>query len=205
MKEDILEQLIDGYFLRQPGTFTKHNVKYRPDQSTISKENKRLYSVHSDIDVITINLKDKSTNVVSCKSWQGGFDVKHYLELLSDSKKMTIVSGREVWKTFRELTNPIWSKAFRDKIYEETNSKTFNYYIAVTKLINSDRDYDFCNNKEFIKLLSNDGEFNVTIKFLTLEKIIEEIRMGSKSTAVESTEIGRILQLIEAAGLKITK
>ena len=47
MKEDILEQLIDGYLLRQPGTFTKHNVKYRPDQKALKKEDKNKVNPHS--------------------------------------------------------------------------------------------------------------------------------------------------------------
>lgn len=69
MKEDILEQLIDGYFLRQSATFTKHSVKYRPDQNSLKKEDKNKYSVHSDIDILAVNLKTKETNVVTCKSW----------------------------------------------------------------------------------------------------------------------------------------
>jgi len=137
MKEDILEQLIDGYFLRKPSTFTKHNIKYRPDLNFISKGEKNKYSVHSDIDIISINTFTKDINVVSCKSWQGGFDIKFYFNKLSNPQNHTyIYSGKEVWKSFREITNPIWAKAFRDKVFEETNSKKFNYYIAVTKLLN---------------------------------------------------------------------
>ena len=30
MKEDILEQIVDDWFLSRPGVFTKHNVKFRP-------------------------------------------------------------------------------------------------------------------------------------------------------------------------------
>lgn len=50
-----------------------------------------------------------------------------------------------VWKSFRELTDQVWTKAFRDKIFEETNSKKFNYIIAVTKLNNSKRINEFSN------------------------------------------------------------
>lgn len=206
MKEDILEQLIDGYFLRQPGTFTKHNVKYRPDQKTLKKEDKSKYSVHSDIDVLSVNLKTKTTNVVTCKSWQGGFDVEKHLEWLSDSKNHSKkVSGREVWKSFRELTDKVWSKAFRDKIFEETNSKQFDYIIAVTKLNNSKRINEFCTNKNFLNILSDNGDFKVTISFLTLETIITTIQNEPQNTAVESTEIGRFLQLLKAADIKFER
>jgi predicted nucleic acid-binding Zn finger protein len=204
MKEDILEQLIDGYFLRKPSTFTKHNIKYRPDLNFISKGQKNKYSVHSDIDIISINTFSKETNVVSCKSWQGGFDIKFYFNQLSNPNNHTnIHSGKEVWKSFREITNPIWAKAFRDKVFEETNSKKFNYYIAVTKLLNQQVKDDFCNCKNFLNLLSNDGEFEVKIDFLTFENIFTEIQNSEMSTTIESTEIGRILQLFKSAGLKI--
>lgn len=206
MKEDILEQLIDGYFLRQPATFTKHNVKYRPDPNSISEEKKNKYSVHSDIDILSINLKTNVTNVVTCKSWQGGFNVKKHLEWLSDPRKhSTKVSGREVWKSFRELTDPVWSAAFRNKIFEETNSKQFNYIIAVTKLNNSQAIRDFCTNENFLKTLSNNNEFNVTMSFLSLETIITTIQNEPQSTAVESTEIGRFLQLLNAADMKFVR
>lgn len=132
MKEDILEQLIDGYYLRQPSTFTKHNVKYRPDANLIPSSLKNKYSVHSDIDILTFNTRTKVTNVVTCKSWQGGFNVEKHLRLLSDpKKKFTKLSGREVWKSFRELTDPVWATAFRSKVFEETKQKKFNYIIAV--------------------------------------------------------------------------
>jgi hypothetical protein len=206
MKEDILEQLIDGYYLRQPSTFTKHNVKYRPDPNSVESKIKNKYTVHSDIDVISINLKTGETNVISCKSWQGGFDVKFYLHYLSDANNHSFkYSGREIWKSFREITDPVWAKAFRDKIYEETNQKKFNYIIAVTKLTHESQVEDFCSCKQFLDLLSNNGEFEVTISFLTVEKIFTEIQNSPIATAVESTEIGRILQLLKSAGLKFER
>ena len=206
MTEDILEQLISSYFLRKPSTFTKHNIKYRPVLETMSKEEKKLYSVNSDIDVISINTKTKNVNVVTCKSWQGGFDIKDFYNLLSNENNHTrIKSGREIWKSFRELTNPIWAKAFCDKIFEETNSKEFNYIIAITKISNPEFIDQFCDCELFLKNLSNNGEYQVKIKFLTIEEIFTEIQNSNISTAVESTEIGRILQLLKSAGLNLTK
>ena len=204
MKEDILEELVDGYFLRQPAVFTKHNVKYRPDLKGIHKSKKNKYSVHSDIDVLTINLQNKSVNVVSCKSWQGGLDVKKHLDWLSNPNKHTKkVSGREIWKSFRELTDKTWASAFRKKIYEETKSKSFTYIIAVTKLRNEKYKEEFVNCKVFNNILSNNGEFKVKIKFLTLEEMLTSIIEARSGTAIESTEIGRFIQLISAANLTI--
>lgn len=42
------------------------------------------------------------------------------------------------------------------------------------------------------------------IEFLTLEEMINTIIEGRNGTVVEATEIGRFLQLISAAGLKIS-
>ena len=59
MNEDILEQLVDGWFLRQNATFTKHNVKFKPnskDISHLSVKERSLFSVPSDIDVMAVHL-----------------------------------------------------------------------------------------------------------------------------------------------------
>jgi len=74
MKEDILEQLIDGYFLRKPTTFTKHNVKFKPTPNDIAHLDNKIrsrYNVSSDIDIIAIHLDkkdEKRVSVISCKS-----------------------------------------------------------------------------------------------------------------------------------------
>ena len=57
----------------------------------------------------------------------------------------------------------------------------------------------------FLNNLSDNGKHNVKIEFLTLEKIIDEIFNEKIDTTLEATEIGRFLQLIKAAGLKISK
>lgn len=55
MKEDILKQLVDVYFLRNPKTFTKHNVTFKhslEDISSLTNLESSKYSILSDIDVI---------------------------------------------------------------------------------------------------------------------------------------------------------
>ena len=54
-------------------------------------------------------------------------------------------------------------------------------------------------------MLSDNGCFKVTISFLTLETIITTIQNEPQNTAVESTEIGRFLQLLNAADLKFER
>jgi hypothetical protein len=207
MTEDILEQLVDGWFKRKPSTFTKHNVKYRPDLEGMDKKDKKKYSVHSDMDVLAIDLSDTIPKVfvVNCKSWQGGFDVEWWYNKLSNVRNhIDKKSGKQHWKPFREITNDIWAKAFRDKIMEETHSINFTYCIAVTRLDHEEMADTFKNCDFFLKKLKGtDKNANVTIKFLTLKYLADSIMGEMKNTAVESTEIGRFLQLIKAADMNI--
>jgi len=214
MKEDILEQLVDGYFLRKPKTFTKHNVKFKPsveDISSLTNLEKSKYSVSSDIDVIAVHLGEEYENkvsAISCKSWQDGFDIDFFYEHLTDeNKKKKRVGTSEAWKKFRELVEPTWAKAFRDKVFYETGSYDFTYYIAITKIKkNKSKKIDeFRNCNLFIDNLSNNGQNNVKIEFLTLEDMLSELLNEKTNTTIESTEIGRFIQLIKATGLKLEK
>ncbi len=215
MKEDILEQLVDGYFLRQQSTFTKHNVKYKPkkeDVDDLTVKDRSQYSVPSDIDVMAVHFDKPGVvrvSVVSCKSWQSGFDLDFFYKNLGGlgDKNVRVGTG-EAWKKFRELTEEKWAKAFREKIFKETQSKSFTYYIAITKFkgVKYEKSIKAFENCElFIKNLSGNGEFDVQIKFLTLEEIMKNILGPEMNTTIESTEIGRFLQLIKAAGLEISK
>lgn len=214
MKEDILEQLVDGYFLRKPKTFTKHNVKFKPsleDISSLTNLEKSKYSVSSDIDVIAVHLGEENENkvsAISCKSWQDGFDIDFFYEHLTDeNKKKKRVGTSEAWKKFRELVEPTWAKAFRDKVYNETDSYDFTYFIAITKIKKnkSKKIDDFKNCELFLNNLSDNGKNKVKIEFLTLENMLSELLNEKTNTTIESTEIGRFIQLIKATGLKLEK
>lgn len=73
------------------------------------------------------------------------------------------------------------------------------------------RNYLPCNNgieksliitgKLFINNLSDSGKHKVKIKFLTHEEIFNE----HSNTTLVATEIGRFIQLIKAANLKLAK
>ena len=92
MKEDILEQLVDDY-LRSAGFFTLHNVKFQPsatDPDFVQRDD----CVPSDIDVMGFHPRRNGTDrtwVVSCKSWQAGFDPKRRISLIEQNK---VISGR---------------------------------------------------------------------------------------------------------------
>ena len=209
MKEDILEQAVDDWFLSQDGTFTKHNLKFKPgidDPDYISNQD----SVYSDIDVLAIHLKKEGVERVSsasCKSWQEGFYAKKALhDLLNDRDKKW--GGREIWKSFRELVIPKWGKAYSKKIFDETGSKDFTYYLFVTKLSGIKGDelgksrYDFENCDKFIDNLKFDTNSKVEIKIKTFKEIMDEHFLRKNATTIEATEIGRLLQIFRASDIE---
>lgn len=209
MKEDILEQTVDDWFLSQDSTFTKHNIKFKPsnkDSDFISNQD----SVYSDIDVLAVHLKAEGVyrvSAASCKSWQEGFNCKKALnDLLNNQNNKW--GGREVWKSFRELVIPKWGRAYSKKIYEETLNKDYTYYLFVTKLagirgedLEKSR-IEFENCEIFLNNLRYDGGTQVQIKIKTFKEIMQEHFLRKNSRTIESTEIGRLLQIFRASDIE---
>lgn len=190
MKEDILEQLVDEY-LQHKGYFTRHNIKFKPD-SAHTDYVKNQDSNHSDIDVLGYNPKLSGAArvfAVSCKSWQGGFWPESKIREIEENK---IVSGREAWKSFRELVSQKWAQAFREAIYQVTGATEFTYVTAVTLTKGNKETWE--NHQKFIELMNGNP-----IRILTFSDILDEV-MPSLNTTQASTEIGRFLQLVKASG-----
>jgi len=189
MINDILEQVAEDYF-RSKGYFTQHNVKYRP-----SIKNKK-YSVHSDIDILGIHplQKGKSRVIVgSCKSWQVGLNIESELGFLENRGK--IISGREYWKTFRELADKTWAKALKDKVKELTGQNTFIFYLIVTRY---EGDKNLWENFPLFK----GNLINCDIRLISLETILSDLYELLDTTPAHS-ELSRLLQLIKADNGKI--
>jgi len=190
VKEDILEQVVDDY-LQARGFFTRHNIKFRPRKDHrhfVSKDD----SVPSDIDVIGVNPHHRGPSrvwVVSCKSWQSGFNVRSKLAELEQNK---IRSGRESWRFFRELMMPKWSEAFCEAVFRETGSRAFTYITAVTRLSGDHSEWE--NHTRFRKALRGNP-----IRLLSLSEMVTEILPGITKTP-SSSDIGRTLQLLKASG-----
>jgi len=113
MKEDILEQVVDDWFLSRNGVFTKHNVKFRPEPEDPGY-NKKADSSFSDIDVIAYDVhatRYHRVSVVTCKSWQSGFNPEWWTTQLTQNTEAKI-SNRDAWKYFRELVSLKWTNAF---------------------------------------------------------------------------------------------
>ena len=192
-KEDILEQLVEEYLLHD-GYFVRHNVKFLPRRdhpNFVSNQD----SNHSDIDVIGFHPTrsgPERVKVVSCKSWQGGFDASAEIRNIEQHK---VVRGREAWKSFRELVVPKWSEAFLTAVQTATGQQEFTYITAVTKLVGSKSPWE--TNSTFIQSLGGNP-----IRILDLREMLNSIS-PSLSTTLAGTEVGRMLQLFKAAGISI--
>jgi hypothetical protein len=192
-KEDILEQLVEE-FLTHRGYFVRHNLKFLP-----SKEHpdwvRNQDSNHSDIDVIGYNPLLKGADrvwVVSCKSWQIGFNPKTKITEIEHGK---VSSGRQAWKSFRVLASPKWSEGFISAVQRATGQKTFTYVTAVTKLTGDATIWE--THQPFVDAMGGNP-----IKVITLQQMLEEV-YGQLSHTLAGTEIGRMLQLVRAAGIRI--
>lgn len=192
MKEDILEQLVDDY-LKFNGFFTAHNVKFQP-AATSPDYVKRDDCVASDIDVVGFHPMRSGASgiwVVSCKSWQSGFDPKEKIAAIDGNK---IVSGREAWRAFRELVKKKWADGLIAEIKRLTGSSQFTYVTAVTKLRGDASAWE--GHQPFRDNLQGNP-----IKVLTLQEMLSDLYSKTKTT-LASSEVGRLLQVIKASGWK---
>lgn len=192
MKEDILEQLVDDY-LKFNGFFTVHNVKFQP-AATDPDYIKRDDCVASDVDVIGFHPMREGTGrvwVVSCKSWQAGFDPREKIAGIEGEK---VVSGRQAWRAFRELVKRKWADGLIARVESLTGSTQFTYVTAVTKLRG-----DASLWEEYAPFKNNlRGN---PIKILTLQEMLSDLYKKTDTT-VASSEVGRLLQVIKASGWK---
>ena len=131
MKEDILEQIVDDY-LQFKGYFTTHNVRFKPDPSHPGYV-ADLDRVPSDVDVVALHpthVGPERVLVVTCKSWQTGFNPR---KKLTELREGSGPRKRPTWHHFRELWSPKWAEAFRNEVARLTGQEKFIYRIAVTR------------------------------------------------------------------------
>lgn len=196
MKEDVLEQIVDDY-LQFNGYFTKHNIPFKPSTSH-PEHNPDLDRVPSDVDVVAINPKENGPArvvVVSCKSWQTGFNPR---KKLAELREGAGPKRRPTWQHFRELWIPKWSEAFRSEINGLTGQDTFHYRIAVTRFQGDDPE----------KWAAEWGRDSVIqenlrgcdIGFLTLKEMWNNM-LAELQQRPAASEIGRLAQLLKAARL----
>jgi hypothetical protein len=190
MKEDVLEQIVDDY-LQFQGYFTRHNVRFGPPpvQGTPSQS-------HSDLDVIGFHPRARSGErrvvVVSCKSWQKGFNATE--ELTALRKDGMSHGGKARWG-FRDLWFPDWSNALHQMVLDLTGESTFTYWIAVTRLRGISTALDWEKEPTI-----NANLRGCSFGFLTLEEMWD-LMLDKLTTVPAGSEIGRLAQLLKAAGL----
>ncbi len=193
MKEDVLEQIVEDW-LHLDGWFTVHNVPFKPRKDRpdyVSQQD----SVASDIDVLAVHPWRKGRErviAVSCKSWQTGFDATAKLAELRGEKKNP---KRATWRHFRELWIPKWSEAFCDVVEERTGQREFTYRVAVTRLKGDDTAWR--DDPTIAKNLPG-GDIGFVTFDETWASVMEPDATGSTKPA--PSEIGRLAQLLRAAG-----
>ena len=132
--------------------------------------------------------------VVSCKSWQGGFNPAAELNGIQQKK---IARGRDAWRGFRELVIPKWSEAFLAAVQSATGQREFTYVLAVTKVVGGKAPWE--ENSDFVQALGGNP-----IRILDLREMLNAIS-PALSTTLAGTEVGRMLQLFKAAGISIAR
>jgi hypothetical protein len=192
MKEDVLEQIVEDY-LQLDGYFTTHNLRFRPspDQRGYSV---REDSVTSDVDVVGYHPSRRGHRrvvVVSCKAWQRGFPADRILAQLRG--ELPSPGRRARWQGFRELWNPKWAAAFLTEIERRTGTSRFTYYLAVTRVYGDTAAWE--TDRTIQKNLRGNP-----LEFLTLETMWSRVLETVTKTPAAS-EIGRLAQLLKAAGL----
>jgi hypothetical protein len=195
MKEDILEQIVAEY-LWHKGYFVRNNIKFGPREDHPDFV-KNKDANHSDIDVLALHPHlhgPERVVAVSCKSWQGGFNPIKWLNAIEQKKT---VSGRDSWKGFRELTSPKWSDAFISAIALATGSTEFTYMLAVAHVV-GDRGL-WQSHVGFSSALQGNP-----IKVVTFQEMVTEID-GQLTTTLPGTEVGRMLQMFRASGIRLNR
>ena len=129
--------------------------------------------------------------VVSCKSWQRGFNPASELDAIVNGK---VRHGRPAWKAFRELTSPKWSEALVEAVKDASGEDRFTYVTAVTRLAGNKSAWE--NYGPFREALGGNP-----IAVLTFREMISEI-LNQLTTTLAATEVGRLLQLFSAAGVE---
>ena len=191
MKEDVLEQIVDDY-LKFTGYFTLHNLGFKPSPLHAEWDPDKD-RVPSDVDVVGYHPRETGNAqvvVVSCKSWQTGFDANYWLDALREGKA---IGRRWAWQFFRELWVPKWAEAFRDMIYDLTGAREFTYRIAVTVL----RGDAAAWSADPTIAANLPGS---SVGFLPLDRIWATL-LAELTTRPAASEIGRLVQLLKAAGL----
>jgi hypothetical protein len=172
-------------------------VRFKPDP-THDDYLPDLDRVSSDVDVVALHPSRTGVErvlVVSCKSWQTGFNPR---KKLTELRENTGPKKRPTWHHFRELWIPKWAEAFRKEIAHLTGQDQFTYRIAVTRFQGESPERWAEEWQEDPTIGTNLP--GCSVGFLTLRGNVDD-DVGRLRRTPAASEIGRLAQLLKAAGL----
>lgn len=184
MTNDVLEQIVADYFTEK-GYFAQHNISYRP---------KDFRQTPSDIDVIAVNPMEVGAArvaVINCKSWMAGVNITEILSAVTTIPEPKIRGGY-MSERFREVVDPNWAQALREKVQGKTGQKEFIFYVSAV-YFKGERDAW----KNFPVFKSN--LLGCELELVDLKEMIDFLWERLTTTPAHS-ELSRMLQLIKSAG-----
>ena len=178
---DLFEQLV-GDYLTEKGYLCKFNVNYRKIDGK---------QTGSDIDVLAKRQKAPHDVIVGdCKSWVGGFWGDWLLK-----EPPTTSSLRERGR-FKALFQKEWAEGLAAKVKTEFGTEKFTYTIYCARLRDA---------SSALRNLKVEGN---PVRVVTLDQMIREteqrlIDRSEQTNSVEPTTLGRFVQLMRHAGIKL--
>ena len=178
---DLFEQLV-GDYLTEKGYLCKFNVNYR------KADNKQT---GSDIDVLARRQKRPHKILVGdCKSWGEGLWGDW---MLQEPPKPAILRQQD---RFKPLFRQEWADGLAAKIKTEFGTERFIYTIYCARLRGQSRD---------LRKLRIGGN---PVRVVTLAEMVSEteqrlVERSKQTDSVEPTTLGRFVQLMRHAGIKL--
>ena len=187
MKEDILEQLVEDYLISER-YFTMANVKYGIGHQT-----------DSDIDVIGFapTSPNRPILVVTCKSWQSGFNIDKWEQSISSRNR----NGNMDCMKMRELADPQWAAALGATVQSLTGQKGFIHVTAVTKAIGGNNGDWTPGFKQKVRNDFISYGYRVEAEILSVSDILSAL-YSRITSRLEPSLVGRLIQVIKASGWK---
>ena len=133
--------------------------------------------------------------VITCKSWQDGFEIAGMARSLLTDPPNEMIGGKPAWKHFRELVVPKWSAAFLSAVKSATNTEEFIHVTAITAATDINEKSVWENEPRFKAALKENP-----LRIVTLSEMLEHIS-AQLGTTVASSQFSRTIQLIKAAGM----
>lgn len=197
MVEDVLEQVVDDW-LRRLGYFTRTNVRFGPrlgDPGYSTRDHNQM----SDLDVLAVHPPKiaggdpAGVYAISCKAYQQGFSPGGWLRAVEAGRRYR---GRpDAWKHLRELWDPFWAAALRQRVCDLTGVSRYTYVLAVVGAEPGEA--------ESTNVWSDHPQVSANLagnpaELWTFGRMWTELKLDL-SERIEPSHVGRIAQLLKAS------